>query len=261
MKKYLTLIVIILLFISNCIAQKDQFKNTSSLMQVSIIDALLAGEYDGSYSLNNLRKHGDFGIGTFDKLDGEMIVLDGKIYQFKSDGKMYNADLNGKTPFACVVKFHSNYSFEISKPFNMKTFQTVIDSIVKGKNLFYSLKVTGEFSEIKTRSVPVQNKPYKPLSEVTKTQSVFTKNNQSGTLVGFRLPTFISGINVPGYHLHFLSKDKTFGGHILDLTIKKVKVEIQELKKFEMILPEEDGSFNKMDLSKDRSQELEQVEK
>jgi len=261
MKKYIIQIVFLFIFVSNAFAQKDQFVAASSLMQFSIIDALLAGEYDGVYRLGNLLKHGDFGIGTFDKLDGEMIVLDGVIYQFKSNGKIYTADKTSSTPFASVVKFRTDYSFAFTRPMNIKTLQTVIDSVIKNKNLFYAIKATGDFSSMKTRSVPAQIKPYKPLSEVTKTQAVFEKESQKGTLVGFKLPSFVGGINVPGYHLHFLSKDKTFGGHILDFSVSKLKVEIQELNRFEMLLPEGDNSFNQIDLSKDRSEELEKVEK
>ena len=261
MKKYTVLFVCLIILASNLFAQKDQFKHAPSLKQVSIIDALLAGEYDGTYNLANLTRQGDFGIGTFDTLDGEMIVSEGKIYQFKVDGKIYNANLKEKTPFASVVKFKSTRTHELNQTFNMKTFQAAIDSLIKNKNLFYAIKVTGDFTMMKTRSVPAQMKPYKPLSEITKTQPVFVKNNQKGTLIGFRLPTFVGGINVPGYHMHFLSSDKTFGGHVLDFSTSSIKVEIQELNKFEMLLPEGENSFNQVDLSKDRSKELEKVEK
>ena len=243
------------------VAQTDPFNTSHSLMQVSIINALLAGEYDGSYKLSDLLKHGDFGLGTFDKLDGEMIVLNGKIYQFKTDEKMHNADLSLKTPFACVVHFRSDYSFEINKEMDIKSFQNVIDSVLSNPNLFYAIKVTGNFKYIKTRSVPKQSKPYKPLSEVTKTQSVFEKNNQEGTIVAFLLPAFINGVNVPGFHMHFITKDKTFGGHALDFILSNGKVEIEKLNKFEMLLPEEGSSFKNLDLGKDRSKELEKVEK
>ncbi len=233
----------------------------NTLSQVSTIDALLAGYYDGVMPLNKLTEYGNFGIGTFNKLDGEMIVLDGTIYQFKADGKIYKADLNNTTPFASVIDFKSSFSFPVKKVKTFKDFQSIIDSSVKNKNLFYAVKTTGKFSYIKTRSVPSQEKPYKPLNEVTKNQAVFEKQNQTGTLVGFLLPAFTSGVNVPGYHLHFLSADKTFGGHILEFSIDEANVEIQEINNFYMTLPEDDAAFGKIDLSKDRSKELNQVEK
>ncbi len=252
----------ILLVFSLCIlAYGCSSVNENTLTQVSTIDALLAGYYDGVMPLDQLSKYGNFGIGTFNKLDGEMIVLDGTIYQFKSDGKIYKADLNNTTPFASVVEFKGNSNTSIRPVKTFVEFQSEIDKTIKNKNLFYAVKVTGKFSYIKTRTVPAQEKPYKPLSEVTKTQPTFEKKDVDGTLVGFLLPAFTSGVNVPGYHLHFLSADKTFGGHVLELSIEEANVEIQEINNFYMTLPEDDDAFGKIDLSKDRSKDLNQVEK
>ncbi len=255
MKKLIVILLLSVLLYS-CSSVKE-----NALTQVSTIDALLAGYYDGVIQLDELAKYGDFGIGTFDRLDGEMIVLDGIIYQFKADGKIHKADLEGTSPFASVVNFKSNLILPVKSIKNYNDFQTIIDSTIKNKNLFYAVKVTGTFSYIKTRTVPPQEKPYKPLSEVTKTQPVFEKKEQTGTLVGFRLPAFTSGVNVPGYHLHFLSSDKTFGGHVLEFTIDEANVEIQEINNFYMTLPEDDSAFGNIDLSKDRTKELHEVEK
>jgi len=255
MKKFIVLLLTGFLFYS-CSAVSE-----NRLTQVSTIDALLAGYYDGVMPLNKLKEFGDFGIGTFNKLDGEMIVLDGNIYQFKADGKIYKAEPDNTTPFASVLNFTAGSSFPISGSTNYNSLQAIIDSTIKNKNLFYAIKVTGNFSYVKTRSVPAQEKPYKPLNEVTKTQPVFEKHEQTGTLIGFRLPAFTSCINVPGYHLHFLSSDFSFGGHLLDFTAGNIKVEIQEINNFYMVLPQGDSSFGDLDLSKDRTKELHEAEK
>ena len=257
MKKFIA-ILSLCLFIYSCSNQAD---NNNTLTQVSTIDALLAGYYDGVMPLSKLSTYGDFGIGTFNKLEGEMIVLDGVIYQFKVDGKIYKADLNNTTPFATVVNFKSSFNFPVNSIKSYNDFQSVIDSTIKNKNLLYAIKVSGNFSYIKTRSVPEQEKPYKPLSEVTKNQAVFEKQNQTGTLVGFLLPSFTSGVNVQGYHLHFLTADKSFGGHVLEFSIDSAMIEIQEINNFYMTLPEDDAAFGNIDLSKDRSKELHEVEK
>ena len=257
MKKILPILFVVL-FIAGCNPEKKVENNT--LTQVSTIDALLAGYYDGVMPLKQLNEYGDFGIGTFNKLDGEMIVLNGAIYQFKADGKIYNADLDNTTPFATVVNFKSSFYVPVKRDISISDFEAVIDSSIPNRNLFYAIKVTGDFPYIKTRSVPAQEKPYKALSEVTKTQAVFEKENQYGTLVGFLVPAYANGINVSGYHLHFISSDKSFGGHVLDFKTGNVKVEIDEINIFKMILPE-NSDFGKVDLSKDRSSELQKVEK
>ena len=249
-----------LVFIITSCNNEVKKPDNDTLFQISTIDALLAGYYDGVMPLNQLIEHGNFGLGTFNKLDGEMIVYDGTVYQFKTDGKLYKADPNNSTPFACVVNFKTSYTSAVNEGTNYADFQKLIDLTLPNDNLFYAIKVTGDFSYIKTRSVPEQEKPYIPLAEVTKNQSVFEKNNQTGTLVGFRIPSFAAGINVAGYHMHFISSDFTFGGHVLDFTAGKVTVEIMEVHNFKMTLPE-NSDFGKVDLTKDRSQELEKVEK
>ena len=249
------IILSVVLFIGGC-----RSNDKPVLTQVSTIDALLAGYYDGVMPLNKLAEYGDFGIGTFDKLDGEMIVLDGTIYQFKADGKMYKADLSITSPFATVVNYQTGFTLPVENGRDYSDFQTAVDSLIPNRNLFYALKVTGNFSYMKTRSLPAQHKPYLPLSEVTKTQAVFERNNVNGTLVGFLLPAFASGINVPGFHLHFISSDRSFGGHVLDFKADNIKTEVQQINTFNMMLPE-NSDFGKVDLTKDRSTELQHVER
>lgn len=247
---------LLIFFISSC-----RNSSNKTLTQVSTIDALLAGYYDGVLKLGELSKYGNFGIGTFHKLDGEMIMLDGTIYQFKADGKIYKPDNNSTTPFAAVTNFKHDFSFLIEGSANLAEIENTIGEKIKNKNLFYAVKITGKFNYVKTRSVPAQSKPYKPLNEITKTQPVFERENEIGVLVGFKLPPFTSGINVPGYHLHFLLGDRSFGGHLLDAVIENAVVEIQQLNNFYMLLPENDSSFGEIDLSKDRKKELYEVEK
>ena len=184
----------------------------NTLFQTSTIDALLAGVYDGHISCLRLLKHGDFGIGTFDQLDGEMVVLEGTIYQVKGDGKVYKPDLNGKTPFAAMCDFNPEKTISINTHTDYKRLETLIDEAAPNQNLFYAIRVTGQFRSMKTRSVPAQKKPYPPLKEVTPNQPEFDMNNVFGTIVGFRCPPYVNGINVPGYHLHFISRDRTQGG-------------------------------------------------
>jgi len=236
------------------------FISSQTLTQVSTIDALLAGYYDGVMPLNELITYGNFGIGTFNELDGEMIVHNGVIYQFKADGKLYKAELTNSTPFAAVVQFEPNETLSVQSIKSYKDFEDLINNSIHNRNLMYAIKVSGDFSFMKTRTVPAQQKPYKPLAEVTKTQPIFEMNEIDGTLIGFLLPPYTAGINVPGFHLHFISDDLTFGGHVLEFSIKNAEIQIQSINKFSMILPE-DSEFGKVDLSKDRAEELHKVEK
>jgi acetolactate decarboxylase len=243
-------------FLFGCAAQQN--KKQQSVIQISTIDALLQGVYDGQTTLENLRELGDFGIGTFNGLDGEMIFVDGEFYQVKSDGKIYKPAADVKTPFASVTRFEEEQVVQLGNN-SYESFKLLTDSLMQTVNLFFAIKLKGEFSYIKTRSVPAQTKPYPSLLEVTKNQPEFEATNISGQLVGFYCPKFVKGINVPEYHLHFLSDDKKFGGHLLEFRLEKGSVTLDKIERFEMILPNE-GDFLKSEFETDRSGELKKVE-
>ncbi len=186
--------------------------------------------------MTEIKKHGDFGLGTFNQLDGEMVLLDGQIYRIASDGNVSIMDEQTQTPFACVT-FYQAMSYEDSEgELNYQEFLAWLTALMPSPNLFYAFRIEGEFSEVKTRSVPKQE-TYRPLVEVTSEQPVFNFSNVTGTLVGFFTPAFIPSLNVPGMHLHFLSEDRQRGGHLLACSIKKVRVEIQFLYALELSLP------------------------
>lgn len=179
-----------------------------ALTQVSTIDALLNGLYDGMISLADLKAHGDFGIGTFEGLDGEMIFYDGVFYQVKADGIAYIPEDSLTAPFAVVTFFDTDKEVRLADGTDYVSLLTFLDEILPTDNIFYAVEITGTFSYVQTRSVPAQHKPYPPLTEVTEGQTVFEFTDVEGTIVGFFSPPYADGINVPGYHLHFLTDDK-----------------------------------------------------
>jgi len=254
-KKILLPTLALLLIITGCAtAPKD------TLMQVSTIDALLAGAYDGQMTLKQLKEYGDLGLGTFDALEGEMIVIDGKIYQARVDGAVYEMPKDATTPFAAVVNFDADQAALLQGPMSDDALQAQIDKLAPNKNLFLAIRADGIFPTMKVRSVPKQKKPYPPLAEVVTHQAVFEYTNVTGTVLGFRCPAFVKGINVPDYHLHFISKDRKIGGHILDLTLKNVALQLDACNQLQLVLTDQEH-FGNLDLSQDRSHELEKVEK
>ena len=245
----------VLLF-SGCTRMYSQ----NTITQASTIDALLAGVYDGQMSCAQLMEYGNLGIGTFDHLDGEMILLDGALYQVKTDGKVYRPDGSLTTPFAAVCWFSADETFGLGSPVTYDGIKKILDKQVPNQNLFCAIKIHGHFKNVHTRSVPSQKKPYPPLAEVTAHQPEFRAANINGTIVGFRCPPFVKGINVPGYHLHFLSDSKKFGGHLLGFEMEKGQCAVDICSQFVLILPENQEALKSVDLSKDRSKELKRVE-
>lgn len=231
------------------------------LYQVSTIDALMQGVFDGVQPVGEIRKHGDFGIGTFDALDGEMIVLDGIVYQATADGRIHAVADSMTTPFATVTYFDRDLSATTERPMNFSVFSTTMAGQLPAENMVYAVRMHGTFPMIKVRAIPAQHKPFPTLSEAAVHQSVYTYDDSPGTVVGVYTPVFFKGLNVAGYHLHFISDDRKRGGHILDLTVPaNTTVEYDITPGFTMILPTS-GDFTGVDLSHDLSGDLSKIEK
>jgi acetolactate decarboxylase len=246
----------------------DQRKNTngnaiqgevSTISQFSTIDALLAGLYDGQLTCSNLLSYGDFGVGTLDKLDGEIIVLNREIYQVRANGKVYQPSMKKTTPFAMVVNFQPKTRLKLEPGTDVQHFQETVNKAVPNLNIFCAVKVTGRFVTIKARSLMAQKKPYPSMVKIH--QWIFPLEDIAGTIVGFRSPEYLKDITVPGFHLHFLSEDCQHGGHILEFTLAQGITEIDLCYRFLLILPQHYAEFGRLDLKVDRLQELEQVEK
>jgi acetolactate decarboxylase len=260
MKKFLLSMILCCMALIAITALDLPENDDDILFQVSTLGALQEGVYDGVAALKEIKLHGDFGIGTFDGLDGEMIELDGIFYQVRADGKVYRVLETVKTPFAMITKFNSDKKLYISESMDYKELQELILSLLPTKNIIYAVKLTGEFQYVKTRSVPKQVKPYPRLVEVTKNQPTFEMNNIKGTIMGYWLPEYLAGVNMAGFHFHFLTDDKKGGGHLLEIQMTKGTLEIDYSYGIKLILPAQ-SDFFKTTFSKDNKNELEKIEK
>jgi len=230
------------------------------LFQTSTLQALMNGVYDGDCSFGELNRHGNFGLGTFDALDGEMVAVDGKFYQVKTDGKVYPVNPAQNTPFGEVTFFKADQTLALSEPLDYQQLEKFILKQLPSQNLPYAIKITGTFASIKTRSVPRQTKPYPPLMEAAKHQTVFEFREVDGVIVGFYHPKYLAGVSVAGFHCHFLTGDHQAGGHLLDCRLKRAKLELSRLDNIHLRLPGT-AAFYQTDLSGDKKQEIEKVEK
>ncbi len=253
------LLVALILGIIICGCSHSQ-KNKEVLYQTSTINALLEGVYNGNITFKELKRHGDLGLGTFNNLEGEMIGLDGEFYQIKADGVVYPVDDSMKTPFAVVTFFEPDKTKVLEKPINYKQLELYLDNVLPTTNIFYAFKIEGAFKYVRTRSVPGQNKPYPPLVEIVKNQPIFEFHDVKGTLVGFWYPGYMKGINIPGYHFHFITEDKKAGGHLLECQVQNVRIEIDYTSNSYLALPEHED-FYKAELTKENRAVIENVEK
>jgi acetolactate decarboxylase len=185
------------------------------LFQASTIGALLDGAYDGDLSFAELAEHGDLGLGTLNGLDGEMIALDGAFYRANVDGRVNEVEGEERTPFAVVTRFEPEIDQALGGPLDHEALLTRLDELIPPAAASCAIRLDGRFELVRARSVPRQTPPYRPLTEVVAEQHVFELSDVEGTMLGFRFPDYVEGIEVSGYHLHFIVADRSRGGHVL----------------------------------------------
>jgi acetolactate decarboxylase len=226
------------------------------MYQISTSTALVEGVYSGSVLSSALFEHGDFGVGTFEGLDGEMVILDGEIYQAAGNVRRRSDDF--LVPFASITHFREDAAVQIEKVACLKDIELACDPHRISENLFYALRVDGVFDTIHARAVhPVPQGSR--LLDAAKTQLEFRFENVEGTLVCLWSPKYSSSFSVPGYHFHFISKDRTKGGHVLDCSARRLRASIQIVSEYDVRLPEA-GSFLTTDLSRDPASDLAKAE-
>jgi acetolactate decarboxylase len=222
--------------------------------------ALLDGVYDGDVTFAEIAKHGDFGLGTFNQLDGEMVAVEGQFYRLRADGTATPVDPQETTPFAQVTFFSTDTTHRLDGPVQRAALEAFIDTLTASKNLFYAIRVDGRFQEVHTRTVAKVEQPYPAFVEATRHQATMTFTNVHGTLIGFRTPDYAQGLGVAGYHLHFLTEDRTGGGHVLDFTLDKATVQISAQADVHLNLPQT-PAFMSADLTgRDLDAEIELTE-
>ena len=207
------------------------------IYQVSTMNAILDGVYDGEVTYAELAEHGDFGLGTFNHLDGEMVAVDGSFFHLRADGGATPVDPRERTPFAAVTFFEADTAHRLDDPLGRAEVEAEVERLAPSGNLFYALRVDGSFARVVTRTVPMQTPPYRPLTEVTAEEPITTFTDVEGVLVGFRTPDYAQGIGIAGYHLHFITAARDGGGHVLDFALARGELRIGTEAELHLCLP------------------------
>lgn len=208
------------------------------VFQVSALSSLLAGAYDGTSTMDDILSHGDFGLGTFDRLDGELVAVDGQVFRAIPGGATTPVTGATRTPFAVVTAFHPQQTVPLAAGQSFAQLLATLDALPFSPSRILAVRIDGHFPSMHVRSEPPQTPPYRPLTEVLKAQQVeVTFTDTEGTLVGFRFPPTASSINVPGWHFHYISADRTQGGHVFNLTTGPTRASIQELSELRILFP------------------------
>ena len=249
-------ILLVCLFVGTTGYAADVDRET--LSQVALLQSLAQGYFGGTVTVKDLHAMGDIGIGTFEGLNGEMIVLDGTVYQALGDGRVIVSPDKTIIPYATVTFFDNDIAVGLKNIKNKADFESALNAAVQkhGANSFYMVKLPAEFSSILFRSEYGSQEPYPTLVEALKgKQTEFAENNIKGTLVGLYCPSYMGELNSVGWHFHFISDDKKKGGHILELSLKDGIAYLDQTDKFTMVL-HDDKKFHDINLSKDMKEDI-----
>jgi acetolactate decarboxylase len=230
----------------------------STLFQVSTSVALVQGVYQGAVRVGTLREHGDHGLGTFENIDGEMVVVDGRFFQVRSDGSVHEVADHVLSPFAVVTRFTPHNAIQMERCPDLASMAAAFDRLRPSDNYFFAVRVDGHFDYVKTRAM-CKTAEGVPLAVAASQQPEFECEHMAGTLVGFWTPEYAKTLNIPGYHLHFLSHDHRRGGHLLQCRGRQLCLQIQREGALSIALPETED-FLKADLRQDPSADLAKAE-
>jgi acetolactate decarboxylase len=198
--------------------------------------ALVEGIYRADTPIGLVRQKGDLGIGTFNDLDGEMVLLDGQVYCLRPEGDAEIIPDEVMTPFALATHFEGDTQERFDGPMAEGAFEQAVLDLIPSPNLMYAIRIDGHFDYVRGRSVPKQSN-YLPLAEIARLQTVFEFTGVAGTIVGFYTPRFLAGVHMPGLHLHFITADRTKGGHLLGAAPNGITIGLQHAPSIELGLP------------------------
>jgi acetolactate decarboxylase len=208
-----------------------------TLFQASTVSALLDGSYDGDLSFSELAEQGDTGLGTLNGLDGEMIALDGEFLRADVSGTINVIPPDSRTPFAVVGWFEPDLEFKVSDVPDFDDLVARLEEAMPAGTPAVAIRIDGDFRSVTARSVPLQTAPYRPLAEVVADQNVFDLPAGPGTMVGFRFPSYSEGIEIAGYHLHYIDQARKRGGHVLELEIESATIRAETSSELHIELP------------------------
>ncbi len=232
----------------------------SIFFQAGVLVGFLQCVYDGDYSFAELSRKGDFGLGTLNGVDGELVAVDGQFYRIDREGVASIIPPTTCTPFAVVTRFQPASSFVIQDVPSMAALNALLDSHLKTTNIFYMIRIDGTLEWVKLRSEDCQPRPFKPLAEtLPNLQTTFELKNSTGTLVVTRCPKYSAAFTIPGYHYHYIDDDRTTGGHVFDLKVKSAQVTLNPIREFTMALCDTEA-FDNANLEVDIDAAIKKIE-
>lgn len=238
MKKYVVSFVLLFLFDScnSKIEEKVVTRIEKKAFQNAPFQLLVDGYFKGYNSVNELASKGDFGLGVYHDMNGELILIDGIFYRVDYGGKVEKAQTYLTVPYITMTYFKPDARFTVSKKMSSRDFLDYLNKSIDPKKI-YAIRIEGFFNSLKLCAPRTPKRIGATLEEVIKDRAVFNTNNPNGVAVGFYFPKHYKGVNIPGFHFHYISSDKKYGGHLMDFAIKNIQVQLQIIKSLEVNNP------------------------
>ncbi|BAL84849.1 putative alpha-acetolactate decarboxylase (plasmid) [Selenomonas ruminantium subsp. lactilytica TAM6421] len=238
-------------------------QNFVKYYQVSTLQALALGFSKSVITVGELLQHGNLGLGTFEDVDGEMIVLDGKCYRAKNNGEVVPAENERGVPFASICCFQSHRTETFEKMDTIEQIKEWLTLRIEeefGLNSMYAVRINGEFSRVDARSESGTKAHHVTLKDALSiTQKAFIFENIKGSLVCVYYPDYMDGINAAGWHMHFLSEDKRKGGHVFDISMTRGNASFCKITSLEIRIPDS-PAFDTYALKCASKEEIQSVE-
>ena len=228
--------------------------------QISLFSVLLGGHYGGIVSVGEVKRLGNLAIATMDRLDGEVQMIDGVVYQACAGGQVRLPGDDETIPFGTIADFRAEDTVRLAEIPSYEQFEERMNDCCPQRDIPLAIRLSGRFNHMKVRSVRRQEKDGVGLAEAAKEEVVFEFSDVCGDLVGFRLPGYIGGINAPGWHLHFMDEARKHGGHVLNFSLLEGNMSFCHAGDYHIRLPESPDVFAGLDLNRDWSRELKKAE-
>lgn len=236
---------------------------SNTIYQVSTLQALALGYSRAVVKVQEFIEHGDTGLGTFENVDGEMIVVDGVCYQARQDGSVVPTDGEAGVPFAVVGSLKNGRSFKIEEKKDIDAIKLELTLRIEedfGLNSIHIARIDGFFDIVHARAgAPYRSQHVTLKNILSKTQKNFCFEQLYGTLVCVYYPDYMDGINAAGWHLHFISADRQLGGHVFKVSMRSGECLLQKMDRIEIQLPRE-AAFDTYSLKEASQDEITQVE-
>lgn len=186
--------------------------------QIDAVTDLLHGNYESVTTVGEVFRGSVLGLGVADRLDGEIVSVDGDTWRIPASGIPEIAEPDLGMPFAISAEGGSPFTMEVPPGTTQEQIAAIVEQAIHRQHDYRhpiaAVRLDGTFTDVLLRTEHRQDPPFQHLDSVLRREVQFSFDHWQGTFVGFSFPqTNNDQITIPGLHLHAISQDRKSGGH------------------------------------------------